>query len=255
MTDPGSDELLWELPRAEAADDEPAPLDSVLIAYRARALPAGEETRVEWRLAGSRHGRARLAELAGVRLDAPARRAGSRRRLVAAAIAIAASIVLATLFVLNRDEPMLPVPRPLPEFTLRAEGLATTRDLPGGARSLADGSIRVVVEPRGDGIPGLVFAAYRLEEGGLTRLVAPSEIAVEIDRGSATLTASAGRLVGTTIGTRPFFVVVADRSSLPDRVVLETSKAEDPEAALAHASGGRVYRVPLTILATTEGAP
>ena len=252
MTDRAPEELLWELPRAESLDDAPAPPDATLIAYRAGTLPSREGTRVEWRLAGSRLGRARLAELAGIRLDAPARSTGARGRIVAATLAVAASIVLATLFVLKRGEPELPAPRPLPEFALRAEGLAPTRGIPGDARALADGRVRVFVEPRGDAIPGLSFAAYRLDESGLTRLVEPAEVAVEIDRGSAILTATAARLVGPTVGTRPFFVVVAERALLPSRLAL---RDEDPEVALEHACGGRVYRVPLTIVDATDGAP
>jgi hypothetical protein len=251
MKDPEPEDLLWELPRAEGQDDAPTPPDSVLIAYRAGSLPAREGTRLEWGLAGSRSGRARLAELGGIRLDAPARGSGARRHFVAAILAVAATLVLATLFVWKRGEPVLPTPHPLPEFALRVEGLASRRDVAGGAQALADGRVRVVVEARGEAIPGLSFAAYRLDESGLTRLIEPAEIAVNIDRGSAILTASAERLVGPALGTRPFFVVVTDRA-LPGRLTL---KDEVPEAALEHASGGRVYRVPLTIVTATDGAP
>jgi hypothetical protein len=252
VRDPESDELLWELPRAETADDRPAPDDSMLHAYRQGGLPPIEAGQLEWRLAGSRRGRARLAELAGVRIDAPARPATTSYRRAAAVLAVAATIGIAVLLVVGRGTPWTQAPRPLPDFAIRAEGLATTRGRPGDARALPDGRVRVVVEPRGDAIPGLHFAAYRLDESGLTRLIEPAELAIEADRGSAVLTARADRLIGPAPGTRPFFVVVGDRDPLPDRVAVPAAGAV---AELGRISGGRVYQVPLTIVDATDGAP
>lgn len=246
------DDLLWELPRAEAADDAPAPPDAALSAYREGTLAPEQVAAVEWSLAGSRLGRARLAELAGIRLDAPSRRHDRRGRLVAATLAAAASLALVALLVFERGRPQAPTPHALPEFELRVEGLAALRGTPGGASSLPDGRVRVTVEPRGDAAAGLHFAAYRLDERGLTRLAEPSEIRVEAERGSAILTAEAERLVGPTLGTRPFFVVVTDRALPPDHIA---TRAEDAETALQAASGARIYRVLLTIVDATDGAP
>jgi hypothetical protein len=240
------DALLWELPRAEGIDDAPAPADSVLAAYRAGNLAAEQEARIEWTLAGSRQGRARLAELAGIRLELPAPRRRLRRSLAAATLAAAATLGIASLLFLGRGGPVLP------EFDVRAEGLAAARALPGEARALADGRVRVRVEPRADGIPDLRFAVYRAEAEALIRLTEPDEIAIDVERGAALLTARAERLIGAGEGTRPFYVVVSARASLPRRVPVDV---EGPEAALAAASKGRVYRVPLTIVPPPEGAP
>jgi hypothetical protein len=252
VRDPESDELLWELPRAETADDRPAPDDAELHAYRGGSLPPVAAGRLEWRLAGSRRGRARLAELAGIRLDSPAPPRATSFRLAAAMLAVAATIGITALLVVGRGTPWTEAPRPLPEFTIRAEGLAATRGLPGDARALPGGRVRVVVEPRGDAIPGLRFAAYRIEDGGLARLVEPGEVAIEVDRGSAVLTARAERLIGAARGTRPFFVVVGAGGRFPDRVPLA---AAGPVAELGRITGGRVYQVPLTIVDATDGAP
>ena len=236
MKDPAHDSLLWELPRDGTGDDGPPPPDAELTAYREGTLAPPEATRVEWGLAGSRQGRARLAELAGIRPDLPARRRVSK--FTAAALAVAAAIALAALLVLDRGD------RPLPQFDVRAEGLATRRDTPGEARAHAGGTVRIVVEPRGAAVSGLSFAAYRLDAEGLSRLVEPSELQVEAERGSAVLAAKAELLIGAGTGTRPFFVVVADGGRLPSHL---SAGAEDPVELLRRISKGRVYRVPLTI--------
>jgi hypothetical protein len=230
---------LWDLPRVEGQDDGPVPPDEILAAYRAGALPADESTRLEWRLAGSRRGRERLAALAGVRLDASPRR---RSPWIAALVAAAAMITIAALLVVGQGKPPA-----LPEFSVRVEGLASVRGVPGEARAYASQRVRVVIEPRGEAVAGLTFAAYREEGGGLMRLIEAREIEVTADRGSASLTAEAGQLVGLSDGTRPFFVVVSNRSGLPDRIT--------SESALSDATGGKVYRVNLTIVPRTENVP
>jgi hypothetical protein len=245
MTGRLHDDRLWDLPRVESHDDGPAPPDDLLAAYRAGALLPVDATRVEWRLAGSRHGRERLAALAGIRLDLPPARRSPWMKVAAALLAAAATFAIAALLFLGRA-------RPLPEFSIRVEGLAAMRGVPGEARAYAGERVRIVVEPRGEAVANLTFAAYRLDTVGLTRLDAPREIAIEISRGSASLTAEAERLVGRAEGTRPFFVVVTDRAALPDHV---HAREDGAESALAQAAGGRVYRVPLTIVASTEGAP
>jgi hypothetical protein len=251
MTGRDHDDRLWDLPRVETQDDGLAPPDAVLAAYRSGALPPGETTRIEWRLAGSRRGRARLAELAGIKLEVPAARRLRRTRLAAALLAAAASIGIAALLIVGRGRPEVPATRPIPEFELRVEGLASARGVPGEARAYASQRVRVLVEPRGDAVSGLTFAAYRLDANGLTRLEEPREIGVVVERGSATLTAEAGRLVGPAAGTRSFFVVAA-RAAPPGRLAAPGAAAE---AALSEATGGRVYQVSLTIVDSTEGAP
>ncbi|HEX4825918.1 MAG TPA: hypothetical protein VFV19_16580 [Candidatus Polarisedimenticolaceae bacterium] len=246
MTSRFEDDRLWDLPRVESHDDGPAPPDELLSAYRAGALPADETTRLEWRLAGSRHGRERLATLAGVHLESHPEHRSRPMKLVAAMLAAAATIGITVLLVVGRGRP------PLPDFSVRVEGLASTRGVPGEARAFASERVRVVVEPRGEAAAGLMFGAYRRDDGGLTRLREPDEITIAADRGSASLTAEADHLVGPAEGTRPFFIVVSRRSRLPDRVA---APPETSEFALTEATGGRIYRVSLTITARTENAP
>ena len=247
MKDPESDDLVWQLPRAGADDDAPPPSDTLLNAYRAGELSQQEETRLEWALIGSRRGRERLAELGGIRLEARPKPALVRRPLMTAMLAAAAVIAVVALLVVGGGRT-----RALPDFEVRAYGLAATRADRGGAQAFASGRVHVVVEPRGEAIPEVAFAAYRVDASELTRLAEPADMTIEIDRGSATLIAAAERLVGPDVGTRPFFVVVTRTSSLPDRVPVN---AETPEAALTRASGGKVYRVPLTVLDPMEKVP
>ena len=247
MKDPESDDVVWQLPRVGADDDAPPPPDSILEAYRAGQLSQQEEARVEWSLVGSRRGRERLAELGGVRLDRPSKVTFIRRPIITTILAAAAVFAVVALLVLGGGRT-----RTVPEFEIHAYGLAATRADRGGARAFADGRVHVVVEPRGDEVPGLTFAAYRLEASELTRLAEPADVTIEINRGSAALAAAAERLVGREVGTRPFFVLVTNRSSLPARVAVN---AEAPEAALTRAAGGRVYRVPLTVLDPRESVP
>ena len=235
-------ELLWELPRAEGNDDLPAPADATLKAYRAGTLDAPARAQVEWELAGSRQGRTRLAELAGVRLDARPRRP-VRIGYVAAALAAAASLVLMIWIARPPSSPGLPA------FDLRVEGLATDRGTAGSARARAGTSVRVTVEARGDAVPNVRFSAYRLEAGTLTRLAEPADVVVDVDRGNARLTAPAERLVGPGPGTRPFFVVVSTRDDLPGEIRIGAS---DPATALG--GFGNVYAVHLTIIESTDGA-
>lgn len=241
MTD-RHDDLLWELPRAEASDDRPVPPDEKLLAYRDGRLNAAEEAKLEWELAGSRKGRERLAVLAGVRLDASPRRGRGGWRLASIALA-AASILLAVWLGLR------PGTAPIPAFDVHVEGLALERGGPGGATAFPDTRVRVHVDPAGDAVAGLSYDAYRLEGNALARVV---DLAVEAPRGHAVLSAPAIRLVGDAPGPREFFVVVSRRASLPDRIDFGSA---GPAAALAGASGGNVYPVTLTIVRTTDGAP
>lgn len=252
MTRELNGDRLWDLPRVERDDDRPAPPDAHLLAYRAGRMSPGEATRIEWHLAGSRTGRERLASLAGIRIETrPARR--SRRMPIAAALlATAAAAGIVALLVAGRGRLPGLEGRPVPEFSVRAEGLAPVRGAAGEARAYASERVRVVVEPLGEAVPGLTFTAYRLDDGGLTRLEEPAEIAVTVDRGSASIAAEAARLIGPAEGTRPFFIVVSHRAGLPGRVPAPGGAAE---SALAEATGGRVYRVPLTIVPPTENAP
>jgi hypothetical protein len=240
------DELLWELPRAESADDVPAPADALLTAYRDGRMDPAEQARLEWDLAASRRGRARLAELAGVRLDAKPRESAFPGRAVAAILLTAASLGLVAWLAVR------PGTTTLPDFDVRAEGLAAERGAPGGTTALAETLVRIAVEPRESAIPDVRFAAYRRDGDELIRLAEPSEVVIDVDRGSAVLTAQARRLVGPDPGTRPFFVVVTAKSGLPPRLALDRG---DPEAALKRSTSGNVYPVSLTIVETIQGAP
>jgi hypothetical protein len=238
-----SEDLLWELPRAEGQDHRPAPPDASLQAYRAGSLPSRDATRLEWALAGSRRGRERLAELAGISLAPPTRRGKGLHRLAPTALALAAMLAVAALLIVQRRDP-------LPVFEVRVEGLASVRGEAGQARALAQGTVRVRVEPRGEARAGLRFGAYRLDQGVLVRLQEPEEVRTEADRASAVLTARAERLVGRAPGTRPFFVVVSEQTrGLASRVQVGE---EDPERSLRRAGAGRVHRVWLTIVQARE---
>ncbi len=241
MKDREPDELLWDLPRAGTQDAGPAPDDTTLQAYRAGALAGPEETRVEWSLAGSRRGRLRLAQLAGIGLF-------DRRRSalpwMVSALGVAAMIVLALLLARGGE-------RALPAFDVRVEGQADVRGGPGPARSLAQGTVRVRVEPRGEARAGVHFAAYRLDAGALVVLREPEDVRIETDRGSAVLVARAERLVGDRPGTRPFFVAVSGRRGIPVRRM--DVAPEGPEATLRRAGAGRAYTVYLTIVEAREG--
>ena len=134
MTERRPDELLWELPKVEI-DDGPAPPDDRLHVYRQGGLDLAEQARLEWDLAGSRRGRARLAELAGIDLATrPAIPIPTRRpwRIAAAALAAAASIVLAVWIALPPDAP------PLPAFDVRVQGLAADRGAVCSCRATAE---------------------------------------------------------------------------------------------------------------------
>ena len=252
MTRRMDDDRLWDLPRVESFDDRPAPPDASLAAYRDGTLPPGEATRLEWHLAGSRRGRERLAALAGIRIEARPALRSRRIPMAAALLATAAAAGIVALLVVGRGRLPGLEGRPVPEFSVRVDGLATVRGVPGEARAHAAERVRVVVEPVGEAAAGLTFAAYRLDDGGLTLLEEPRDVAIAVDRGSASIAAEAARLVGPAEGTRPFFVVVSHRAALPGRVAAST---EDAESTLAGATGGRVYRVPLTIVPSTENAP
>ena len=238
------DDLLWDLPRAGAEDDGPAPEDAVLRAYRARELPALEETRIEWSLAGSRRGRRRLAELAGIPFAGSPRR--SRVPLLALGLAVAAMTLIA-LFLAGRPD------RGLPAYEVRVEGQADVRGGPGGARALPGGTVRVRVEPQGAARAGVRFAAYRLEEGALIPLRDPEDVTIETERGSALLTARAESLVGSGPGTRPFFVTVSSGRGAGNRRL--QVMGEGPEATLRHAGADRAYRVFVTIEKVREEGP
>ena len=241
MSKPEPDELLWELPRAGSEDEGPAPDDGTLRAYRARELSGPEETRVEWSLAGSRRGRLRLTELAGIGPLPPSRRVFP---MFVAAVGVAAMLALALLVIRGRDGAV-------PVFEIVVEGEADVRGEPGTARSLPGGTVRVHVEPRGEAQADVRFGAYRLEGDVLVPLREPEDVQVEIARGAAVLTARAERLVGELPGTRPFFVAVSGARGVPVRR-LEVA-TEGPEATLRRAGAGQAYRVYLTIREATEG--
>ena len=248
MTERRPDELLWELPKVEI-DDGPAPPDDRLHAYRQGGLDLAEQARLEWDLAGSRRGRARLAELAGIDLATrPAIPIPTRRpwRIAAAALAAAASIVLAVWIALPPDAP------PLPAFDVRVQGLAADRGAVTTAEAHVDTLVRVTVEATASSLPSVRFFAYRRDASALTLLTEPGDLAVVADRGNAVITARAVSLVGPGSGTRTFYVVVAPTSDLPSSIGLDAR--EDAHAALERASKGRVYPINLTILEPTDGA-
>jgi hypothetical protein len=244
-------ELLWDLP---GTDDGPAPPDDVLRAYRSGSLTPAEAERVEWMLTRSAEGRARLAELGGVRLPSVPNRL--RRQIVgdvpalrpwltldwrwAVAVLAVAVVAFALLFL-----PRSPGTRaPVPPFDVRVLGLADTRSAPGTARARPETPVTIVIEAEGPTTQGLVYAVYRLRDDRLERL-APGEVAVETHRGGAVLKASGESLAGRVPGEHELFVAIAPGERLPEQLVV--GPEQDPAARLAEACAGRVLKRRLTI--------
>ena len=143
------DAWLWEL--RPGPDDGPAPPDAELHAYRRGSLSTADAERLEWMLARSAAGRARLATLAGVfpaavparlrrRLfpDAGAHPAFLDWRWAAAALAVAACVIA---FLSLPRAPLGPVA--LPEFDVHVLGRAETRSAPDTTRALPDGPVPI----------------------------------------------------------------------------------------------------------------
>lgn len=247
-------ELLWELP---FADDGPAPSDEELQTYRSGTLAPSEAERIEWMLTRSAEGRARLAELGGVRL--PQVRSRLRRQIVgevpslrpwltldwrwAVGFLAVAIVVGAFLFVPRAPETGLVVP----PFDVRVLGLAETRSTPGTARARPETPVTIVVEAEGPTATGLEYAVYTRHDDRLERL-APSDVTIETHRGGAVLKTTGERLAGSEPGEHELFVAVAPQGRLPERLVVPPT--HDPADWLAQACAGRVLRRTLTIEVT-----
>jgi hypothetical protein len=246
------DRILRALADQDPDGDLPAPGDERLHAYREGRLTAEESQELEGLLARSAAGRRRLLELAGIDQSLPLRRvrkavlgsAGRPRKAPwIAAAAVAASIVLALIT-------LLPQQRALPEglaYDVTARGLAevrSTEEAPSEVRAYPDTQVRLLLRPQGDSSADLTFALYRREEGALRRV--PSEaVRLESDRGSASFTGTAARVLATgTPGVYLLYVVVST-GELPSRVEIEPG--QDPAGALRD-SGRIVYPVTVTLL-------
>lgn len=259
MTD-RPDDLLWDLPRADADDDERVPSDDRLRAWRAGRLSELEQRRTEWALARSGPARRRLVELSGVRLaEPPARvrrrvvgrrtpgevvRANSRRVAVVAASLL---VALAVSLVLRLTDTTPPVEMPAgAAFDVAVLGQAVVRDTADTARTRPDGTVRILVEPRGAAVAGLEFGLYVSRDGRLVRLGARDGVSVDSRRGAATLVADARALTGgARAGTHPFWVVVAPHGALPGAV--DVADGGSAVALLESRSGGRAYRRDVTV--------
>jgi hypothetical protein len=252
--DPNDVERILHALAGEDLDDGlPAPDDERLRAWREGRLSEEEAREMEELLSRSAAGRRRLRELSGIpEIDRslPLRRVrkavldGTRSprrawRSAAPIAAIAAMLMLAVIGVFLR-QPALPQGL---TYDVSARGLAEVRSAeaaPSEVRAYADTTVRIVLRPQGDSPAGLSFALFRREGGGLRRVREPEEVRVEAERGSATLSGTASRVLATDVpGRYPVFVVVSASKRLPSYV--ETSDA-------LRSSGRLIYPMTITLL-------
>lgn len=245
----------------EVADGSlPAPDDERLRAYREGRLSPEETREMEVLLAGSDAGRRRLLELAGIDRSLPLRRVrkavlGQERRRtttsmsVAAIAAMAAGIVLALAAILSQS-------RALPEgltYEVSARGLAEVRSadevpgqVPGELRAYPATTLRILLRPQGEVSAGISFALYRREGAALRRVREPEEVRLASDRGSATFSGTASRMLATGApGVYSLFALVSAEEDLPSTVEIEPG--QDPARSL-QSSGRLVYPVTVTLL-------
>jgi len=256
------EQLAWELPRIDADIGHVVPPDETLLAYREGRLSELERRRVEWLLSRSARARGRLVQLAGVEPARPPARI--RRRVLGGARStywkVAAALLALALtgslgwFLSERGGTAASLRRAaLPadlEYEVSVVASAATRSPAESSRADARTRVRIFVEPRRHPVAGLEFGVYRVDASQVKRLRPGVEVDVAADRGAAALEAEAVRLVGAEPGTRDFFVVIAPQGSLPPGGALD---GREPAEWLASASGGRVYRRSLTVLAGESG--
>jgi hypothetical protein len=254
--DPNETErILRALADQDLDDDLPAPDDERLRAWREGRLSVEEARELEALLSHSAAGRRRLIELAGIpRIDSslPLRRVrkavlGEARprhlwhsqRAWRSAAAIAAMLVLAVIGIFLR-QPALPKGL---AYDVSARGLAEVRSgeaTTSEVRAYPGTTVRIVLRPQGDSPAGLSFALFRREGGGLRRVREPEEVRLESERGSATFSGTASRVLATDVpGHYPVFVVVSARNRLPSHV--ETVDA-------LRSSGRLIYPMTITLL-------
>lgn len=261
------EDLLWEMTESDGRPDDEAAAastdDETLRAYREGRLSAAQIDAVESALAKSARARARLAELSGLPPLLPVERvhrrllgavgAPSHRRRGARWIAAAAAaVILLALPIAYRSFRGERADQAWPSglaFDVRVEGLAAMRGGAGAARALPRAPLRIVVEPRVDGIAGLTFALYRERGGRLERLAPGDGLTVEESRGSALFTTTAEALVGAAPGERAFFVVVTRDGPLPDSLPLDP--AQPAETMLETKIGGSITRSTVTVVDET----
>lgn len=264
--DPDIDRLLRALADQDAEDSLPAPGDERLLAWREGRLSPEETRELEEILGRSAAGRRRLLELSGITdidRSLPLRRVRkavldqvgrpARRRIApryAAALAVAATIVLALAGILSRH-------RALPEglaYDVSARGLAEARsieEVQDEVRAYPDTTVRILVRPQGDSPAGVSFALFRREGGILRRVREPDEVHLETERGSAAFSGTAATVLATRVpGAYPLFAVVT-RETLPSFIKLKPGQA--PETALKD-SGRLVYAVKVILLRAEEGS-
>lgn len=251
--------LLRALAAEDLGDGLPAPEDERLRAWREGRLSEDEAVEVERLLSQSAAGRRRLMELAGVAEETGVDRSLPLRRVRKAvldgarpggsrswrtAAAIAAMLVLAVIGVFLR-QPALPQGL---AYDVSGRGLADVRSaeaVPDEVRAYPDTTVRIVLRPQGDSPAGLSFALFRREGGGLRRVREPEEVRLEAERGSATFSGTASRVLAAAApGRYPVFVVVSASKRIPSYV-------ETPDAL--RSSGRLIY--PMTITLLPESLP
>ncbi len=257
------EELLWELSLADGDDDGEVPPDELLTAYRAGGLPADEAQRIELQLAHSSAARERLRELAGIAPPAPL--ASLRSRWLGPAKPartvgwLAAAALLAVALGLGWYLTGSSAPADLPAtltFDVSLELLAEVRggsDTGDTGTAFADTPVRIVVEPEDVAVAELEFGLYRRRGAVVERLT--DGIDVELRRGTAVFTATAGRLASAESspsrpGPQELLIAIARTGRLPPSLTL--GAGEDAATRLAQSSGGQIYRRTFLLLTASE---
>lgn len=258
MRDQGSNEdeierILRALGDEVSDGSLPAPDDERLLAYREGRLPPEEAREMELLLARSDAGRRRLLELAGIDRSLPLRRVrkavlGQERRRTTAWMsiaAIAAALVLALAAILSQS-------RALPEgltYEVSARGLAEVRsadEVSGELRAYPATTLRILLRPQGEVSDGISFALYRREGAALKRVREPEEVKLASERGSATFSGTAARVLATDApGVYTLFALVSAEEDFPSTVEIEPG--EDPAGSL-QGSGRLAYPVTVNLL-------
>ncbi|MCB1037220.1 MAG: hypothetical protein KDD47_25550, partial [Acidobacteria bacterium] len=230
--------------------------------YLAGRMESAAARSFEGRLARSREGRRRLAELAdsgrgAVGPDPELRgrvletfkrpRGGRHRRFSRAAAILAAGFLLVVVgFVLR--------PLPLPEdfaLEVHAQGIASERAGPTSSdlvEALPDTRVRIHAAAKGKAVSGLRFALYLRKDQRLLRLRVPEPTTT---RGGVTFSALARDLVGDQPGSFELFVAATRQRRLPAVIAIEAG--QEPRAALG--IEGRRPTVPIRLVLLSEADP
>ena len=209
---------MWGVSGVDQESNERIPTDALLDDYRRGRLEPRQRERIEWALTRSGRARRRLFDIA--ELPVPRRVERVRRRLFEGeplgtgdrprgwgdrssawwnlpSVRLAVGVALAAIAVAIFLRPTAPAPAiteagELPEYVVRARGLAARRDagrLPSDheVRVTADGRLRIFVEPVDVGVPDVRFGLFRETASGLERIAPGIAGDFDIVRGAASI--------------------------------------------------------------------